>query len=397
MEVRKREQGPESTRPRVAIIGTRGYPSFYGGFETLLRHLVPYLSSAGWDVDVYCRPEVRAAETPVAQGSGGDKGRITQHYTSGLDSKSMSTLTYGFTSTAHAVKSRPNVALVMNVANGYWLRLLRARGIPTAVNVDGIEWDRQKWGNLAKKVFLRGATMTAASGTTLIYDAQAIRTRWQSDFGRDGVFIPYGATQVSGSDPVLGLQRGKYVLYVARFVPENSIREFIQAADLLSCEIPVVIVGSTGYGGEIEDSVRRLVESRANTIWTGHLRDDAKIFALWENAGVYFHGHSVGGTNPALVQAMACGAPTVARDTIYNREVLGPNGSFVDPEPTAIASELSRVISDDDLREKLATDATKRQRAHYTWDLVCDRYDQVLRDLLAHSPNGSSSMTSELR
>ena len=110
---------------------------------------------------------------------------------------------------------------------------------------------------------------------------------------------------------------------VARFVPENSVSAFFDAAAAISRRAPVVIVGSSGYGGPLDERASQLADSNPDVQWRGHINDDQELFALWQHAGVYFHGHSVGGTNPALVQAMACGAPVLARDTVYNREVLG--------------------------------------------------------------------------
>lgn len=365
-------------RRRVAIIGTRGYPSYYGGFETLLRHLVPHLAANGWDVDVYCRDGVDEISLRTENGQP-DCGDVKQIFTKGVESKSASTLSYGLTSAVDAVtKRRPDVALVMNVANGFWLPLLRARGIPTVVNVDGIEWDRDKWGNLAKKAFRVGARMTARYAHELVFDAEEIGRRWKTEFKRDGVFIPYGGTSAHELPPDPDYPRGSYALYVARFVPENSIEDFIKAAEKIAISNRVVIVGSSGYGGPIEDKVQAVVAANTNISWLGHVSNDDKLHALWANAGAYFHGHSVGGTNPALVQAMACGAPVIARDTPYNREVLGDAGVFARPEPADIAHQVARVLDDERLRNRIALAARRRQSANYTWDLVCHKYEDTL-------------------
>lgn len=355
----------------IAIIGTRGYPSYYGGFETLVRQLAPHLADNGWAVTVYGRrSNVVAREADP---------RVRSVLTPGIDSKSASTLTYGLTSALHASFTRPDVALVMNVANGFWIPFLRAGKIPTLVNVDGIEWEREKWGRGAKAVFKIGGELTARFATTLIYDSKELGQRWQAMSGRDGVFIPYGGVpQQSGTVPD-GLAKRKYILMVARFVPENTIEPFLRAAETLSDRWNVVIVGSSGYGGEIEARVAALAEANDNVHWYGHVSDDSMLFSLWANAGAYFHGHSVGGTNPALVQAMACGAPTVARDTVYNREVLGDCAVFTQPDPDSIAHALDRLISDVSLQESLSVGASHRAHDHYTWARVCDDYDSALR------------------
>jgi glycosyltransferase involved in cell wall biosynthesis len=280
----------------VAIIGTRGYPSYYGGFETAVRKLAPYLVENQWDVTVYGR-SVETSDDP-------DRDlRVKVVTTPGIENKSLSTLSYGLTACLHAARTKPDVALVMNVANGFWLPLLAMRGIPAVVNVDGIEWERAKWGRLAKLIFRLGARFTAKFGTVLVADSKEIARRWQAEFDRSSLFIPYGGdagVQDVGTD---SFSRRNYILAVARFVPENTIPEFLQAANALSADYEVVIVGSSGYGGPLEDEVKQLVSANPNVHWLGHVADDQRLLALWKNCGAYFHGHSVGGTNPALVQA----------------------------------------------------------------------------------------------
>jgi glycosyltransferase involved in cell wall biosynthesis len=360
----------------VAIIGTRGYPSYYGGFETAVRKLAPYLADAGWDVTVYGRPGATSDQDPDLD------QRVRRIVTKGMESKSLSTLSFGLTASLDSMRRKPDVALVMNVANGYFLPGLKLRGIPTLVNVDGIEWDRAKWGRVAKGVFRTGAVWTAKFGTELVCDSTEIAKRWSADFKRDGIFIPYGG-DVPETIPVEpGLTRRGYVLVVARFVPENTIAEFVEAAELVSATHDIVIVGSSGYGGEVEDRVRHLAESNPRVTWLGHVSDDHRLLGLWQNCGAYFHGHSVGGTNPALVQAMACGAPTVARDTVYTREVLADGAVFVQPDPVAISRALMDLLSDPVKQETISRIALERAKNEYSWAGVNARYEASLSALV---------------
>nr|WP_211315617.1 glycosyltransferase [Rathayibacter caricis] len=365
-------KGEDRMPKSVAIIGTRGYPSYYGGFETAVRRLAPYLAERGWDVTVYGR------DGSTKDDDAGIDRRVTTRVTRGVESKSLSTLTYGLTACVDAVRRKPDVALVMNVANGFWLPLLRGRGIPTAVNVDGIEWDRAKWGRLAKNVFKSGAKATALFGDELIYDAVEIARRWKQDFKRDGTFIPYGGDDPGVLPPVEGFPHRGYILVVARFVPENTIVEFLNAAETLGDRWPVVIVGSSGYGGELDEHARRLASDKENVSWLGHVSDDRKLFSLWQHAGAYFHGHSVGGTNPALVQAMSCGAPTVARDTVYNREVLEDTAVFAQPDADSIIQAITELMEDSARQEQLSAEAYERGRSRYSWEVVCAGYEAVL-------------------
>lgn len=357
----------------VAILGTRGYPSYYGGFETAVRKVAPALADRGWDVTVYGRRGASRADDPTMD------PRIEQVITGGIESRSLSTLSYGFTSALHALRRRPDVALVMNVANGFWLPLLAWRGIPTVVNVDGTEWIRAKWGPLAKALFRAGARLTAKYATTVVFDSVAIADLWRELFDREGVFIPYGGDPALPTAPVEpGLVHRGYVLVVARLVPENSIAEFLDAARELAKTRDVVIVGSSRYGGDLDRAVEELAESNERVHWLGSIADDDRLMSLWQHAGVYFHGHSVGGTNPALVQAMTCGSPIVARDTVFNREVLGDAGELVEPEAAAIARAIDAILADPERQETLSASAIHRAAEHYSWSAVCDAYADAL-------------------
>lgn len=356
----------------VAILGTRGYPSYYGGFETAVRRLAPYLADAGWDVTVYGRPGAVKIDDPEID------SRINSVHTGGIDTKKLSTLSFGFTSALAAVVSKPDVALIMNVANGFWLPLLKLRGIPTIVNVDGIEWERAKWGSTARKMFRAGARFTATFANYLIADAEEIRRRWESKTHRRLDFIPYGGDVPGELSAPLSVNPGGYALLVARFVPENTIGAFLSAAREIAMTHDVVLVGTAGYEDPIEDRVRELVNSEHRVTWLGHVSDDEVLHGLWQHAGVYFHGHSVGGTNPALVQAMACSTPVVARDTPYNREVLAEAAIFVEPTSADIAAACLKVLNDPRLREDLGERAYVRSRSHYSWESVCAAYERLL-------------------
>ena len=359
----------------VAIIGTRGYPSYYGGFETAVRRLAPFLADAGWDVTVYGRKGSVQADDPERHDG------VRSVYSWGVNSKSLSTLSFGATATASAFARKPDAALIMNVANGFFLPALRARGVPTLLNVDGIEWDRAKWNRAAKSVFRAGAVMSARWADQLVFDARAIGDRWKHEFKADGTFIPYGGDTHEELPVDAGLQHRGYVLYVARFVPENSVNEFFRAAEVLSRRWPVVIVGSDGFHGDFDTAAKALAEGSSQIRWLGHVNDDDRLKSLWQHAGAYFHGHSVGGTNPALVQAMASGAPTVARDTVYNRETLAGTGVFVQPDADSIVERVDEMMTSGD-GERLGQAARERAQTEYSWHGVCSAYETALVSLI---------------
>lgn len=367
---------------RVAILGSRGYPSTYSGYETLVRHLAPGLRDLGWDVTVYCR----SAAVPPPDGAHVDKlDGITRVWTGGHEGKSSSTLTHGFTSVRDACRRKFDVALVLNVANGYFLPMLRRRGIPTVVNVDGIEWERDKWNAMGKAVFRRGALLVARHADEIVVDARAIGDYWQRMFDRSGVFIPYGADvhRDVPSDRLadLELKPGTYVLVIARIVPENNVGPFLDAVELLDPPTPVVVVGSAVGRSPLEARLAGLAATRAGFQWLGHVMDQELLRQLRAHCGAYWHGHSVGGTNPSLLEAMACGAPIVAVDTVYNREVLEGTSELRSLDPNDIVQGLLAAS-----RNERRSDRTRQRIAeHYQWPAVIHDYASTLATVAGRS------------
>jgi glycosyltransferase involved in cell wall biosynthesis len=373
---------------RVHILGTRGFPSSYGGFETLMRYLAPYLVRQGHEVTVFDRTKVHrtADRCRTVQG-------VRVYSSVGLDGNASSTLSHGLTSALVTARERPDAALVMNVANGFFLPLLRARGVPVVLNVDGIEWERAKWSPMGRRVFRAGARCTSWWADTLIADSREIARRWLADFGRDSVFVPYGG-DAAGSGPgpdrvlAMGLAPQSYVLIVARLVPENNVELMLQAAR--STGAPVVIVGSAN-GSALEDRIFAQHAPPAVTA-LGHVGDQELLSALWAHCGVYLHGHSVGGTNPALVQAMGLGAPVLALDTPYNREVLLDDERLVPPDPTVIGRRASELLGSGAARRSAAVWAQSRVTDVYNWASVCAAYDTALRSVTGAGVPATSRM-----
>lgn len=371
----------------VAIVGSRGFPSRYGGFETFVRNLAPHLRRAGIDVTVYCRgPGLR---TTVEEVEG-----IRCVRTMGIDRRASSTLSFGFTASLDTIRRRPDVVLLLNVANGFYLPMLRRAAIPTAVNVDGIEWERAKWNAAGKAVFRSGALITARYADSIVVDSEAIGAIWESRFGVKTTFIPYGATlrtdQRSDKLAALGIRPGGYALAVARLVPENNVELFLEAMSLHSSSRPIVIVGSASGPSRLEDELRQRAATEPDFHWLGHVADDELLAQLWTHCGVYFHGHSVGGTNPALLQALACGSPALAIDTPFNREVIPHAAHLCRPVASELAARIDAVFNDDTLRRAMSTRGRAVVADRYQWDAVCDRYAQLLRSLVKPARAGGA-------
>lgn len=361
--------------PSVHILGTRGYPSYYGGFETAVRHLVPFLVKNGWETIVYGRPGMIRHRSDIQCIEGVSK------LTRGVDNFRFSTISYGFTSTIAAARDKPDVVLIMNVANCIWLPLLRIRKIPTVVNVDGIEWKREKWGFLAKVIFLLGAKLTAKLADAVITDSKGIQSYWEDKFKVKSRFIPYGSTVERDLPSPPELESGKYILYVARFVPENSISEILGAVPGLTEFATVVLVGSDDGTGRYNLQIRELCNNNPKVLWFGRINDDNYLNSLWNHSGIYIHGHTVGGTNPALVQAMGCGAVVLAKDNLFNRETLSSNDFYFESS-SQIISMAKEIFQNPETREQISSENRNRADLLYNWPQVCSDYAEILKDTI---------------
>ncbi|HEY5286303.1 MAG TPA: glycosyltransferase [Solirubrobacteraceae bacterium] len=381
---------------KLAIIGSRGFPSTYGGYETLVRHLAPRWVDQGHEVTVYCRQRSQLGRVAFVDG-------VRCIWTPGLDSKSWSTLSFGASSHVDAAVRGYDAALVLNVANGFYLPLLKARGVPAVVNTDGIEWERGKWGKAAQRVFYSGAALTARQADVLVADSQAIARIWQRLFDVSPRFIPYGAPVLDEAqdDRVrsLGLTPQTYALVVARLIPENNVELTLDALDLLDgSRPPAVIVGSANYASPLEERLRAL-DSGGRLKWLGHVHDQELLTQLWANCGVYVHGHSVGGTNPALLQALGAGAPTLALNTEFNQEVLERDEQMFPPDAKALAQKLVTILGDPNIRNRFVEHGRTVVAERYAWADVSRSYMAALedaRDLARRAEDWAGSTAKEL-
>ncbi|MFZ1925289.1 MAG: DUF1972 domain-containing protein [Solirubrobacteraceae bacterium] len=381
---------------KLAIIGSRGFPSTYGGYETLVRHIAPEWVEQGHEVTVYRRQRSERSRSTSVEG-------VRCIWTPGFDSKSWSTLSFGASSHVDAALRGYDAALVLNVANGFYLPLLKARGIPTVVNTDGIEWERGKWSKTAQKVFYRGAAMTARHADVLVADSQAIARIWQRLFDVSARFIPYGAPVLDGvqDDRIrsLGLTPHTYALVVARLIPENNVELTLDALELLDGTRPqAVIVGSANYPSPLEARLREL-DDRGQLKWLGHVHDQELLTQLWANCGVYVHGHSVGGTNPALLQALGAGAPTLALDTEFNQEVVERGEQLFPPEAATLASQLATTLGDPTIQSRFARHGREVVGRRYAWADVSSAYLAALedaRDMARRADDWAGSTVKEL-
>ena len=359
---------------RIGLVGTRGVPARYGGFETAVEEVGRRLADRGHHVVVYCRG---------AEGA----PRIAEHlgmqlvHLPAVRSRSLETLSHTALSVAHVLAHRVDAAFVFNAANAPLLPALRLARIPVATHVDGLEWKRAKWGGNGRRYYRLAESLAVRWSDALIADAAGIAEYYDEEFGAPTRQIAYGAPVVgeaSGRLAELGLEPGGYHLVVARFEPENHVEVAVRGYVASAATLPLVVVGSAPYAQDYTRSVHAAADDRVRFL--GGVWDSELLDQLFAHALTYVHGHSVGGTNPALLRAIGAGAATIAYDVRFNREVLGDLGwYFHGPADVAAAIERAEAAPED----AQARGAALRVRAaDYTWDDVADRYERLARDLV---------------
>lgn len=369
---------PSSTSLRIALIGTRGIPAAYGGFETAVEEVGRRLVERGHRVLVYGRDAGTAGDVHLGM------RRVTLP---AVRQKALETLSHTALSTVHAVtKARPDAAFVFNAANSPFLPLLRARRIPVALHMDGLEWRRSKWGPRGKAYYRAAESFGVRQADAIIADAPGIADYYDHQFGVASELIRYGAPLLDDapSDGIreLGLEPGGYHLVVARFEPENHVREIVEGYAMSQATKPLVVVGSAPYAAEYTAAIDRIAAADPRIRLLGAVYDQDLLDALYHHASTYLHGHSVGGTNPSLLRAMGAGTAVIAFDVVFNREVLDEQGWYF-RTPANVAAAVDAAESDAGAVAAASAAVRRRAADAFSWDDVAATYEDLARRLAA--------------
>jgi len=368
---------------RIALIGTRGVPARYGGFETCVEEVGRRLVKAGHVVVVYCRtmPEDDDASERLDSYQGMELVHLPA-----LHRKSLETLSHTALSVAHLAMNPVDAAIVFNAANAPLLPLIRARGIPVATHVDGLEWKRAKWAGAGKRYYRRAEALAVRWSDALIADAQGIADYYDENYGAPTELIAYGAPILygDGTDKLdgVGVAPQGYHLVVARFEPENHVHLIIEGYRRSTATLPLVVVGSAPYADEYTAHLHTLGDERVRFL--GPVWDQDLLDQLYANSRTYLHGHSVGGTNPSLLRAIGAGAATIAYDVNFNREVLEETGRYF-VTPADVAREVEAAEADPDSANRRGRGARDLAR-RYDWDDVAVKYEALCMKLVAMKP-----------
>lgn len=363
---------------KLAILGTRGVPPGYGGFETFAAELGTRLIQRGHEVTVYCR------EAGPSSWNG-----IHRIVLPTLGRKYFETVSHSFFSAVDALRRDFDAVLLCNAANAFVLPLLRAARIPVAINVDGIERKRRKWNVLGRMVYAIGEAFSVSFANAVIADADVIAGYYRGQYGIEPVTIPYGADFPAEDDSDvlerLGLRKEGYLLYVSRFEPENNPLEVVEAYEKLEGAPPLVMLGKGLYAPDLVEELHR--HESDGILFPGALygRD---YRTLQRNALLYIQATEVGGTHPALIEAMASGGRVLAHDTPENREVGGDAVGYfhlriAETPRETLSGTIQEWVSNPLMRQDFRVRARKRTEEKYSWDRVTDEYERLFLGLSA--------------
>ena len=368
-----------NTNPlKVAIIGSRGYPYVYSGYETLIKELSERLVGRGCEVTVYCHRNLFKEKPALVNG-------IKLVYVPTIETKSLSQLIHSFLSMSHAVVSDVDVIFAVNAANGPFGLISKIFRKRTAINVDGLEWLRPKWKGLGAIYFKTAARLSTILYDQIINDSDEMRKVYLNTFKKESVVIAYGATVKKSEDPSLIQQwpitPKEYYLVVGRMIPDNNADIIVKGFLASNSTKKMVVVGDVFYKDAYADTLKALKDERL--IFTGYVYDPEVLAALYHHCYVYVHGHEFGGTNPTMIKAMGYGCAILALNTVFNKEMLanGLYGIYFEKNQEAVRQQINYADQDPKKIKNLRQNSHLGITDKYNWDCITDQYLEVFKRL----------------
>ena len=368
------------TSMKIAILGTRGIPANYSGFETSVEETSWRLAKRGHDVYVYCR--TNNIETDASEYRGVKLIKLPS-----IQSKHLDTPVHTTLSVLHlfASRLRPDIIQVYGVGNSLWLPFLRLARVPIVSVVDGLDWQRRKWGAFAKRFLRFSEKLALRWSTEYVVDSQTVIKYYQANYKKHPVYIPYGANvpKTMTSDSFVrekGLMPNEYILFVGRLVPEKGVHHLISAFERVKTDKNLVIVGDNIHDREYVTSLKNTKDSRIRFL--GFVYGES-YQQLNSHAYIYVQPSELEGTSPALLGAMGFGNCVVVSDIPENLETIGNAGiAFRKNDPKDLADKLQMLIDNPSEVGKYKRLAIERVQKHYSWEVVTDQYEQLFYRLL---------------
>lgn len=365
---------------KIAFMGSRGIPARYSGFETFYEELGTRLASRGHQVTVYNRSHF------IRDVRGTYKG-VRLVTLPSIPTKHLDTISHTLLSSLHALTQRYDIAYLSIVGNSPLAWIPRLAGSKVLLNVDGADWAREKWGRFARGYQLWCEKVATQTAQVIIADAREVQRRYREAYDAESLFVPYGANLQHEAETDLlarwGLEPGRYIFYVGRFVPENAIDVLIHAFKRVSTDMKLVITGDAPYMEDYKNTLRNAAADDPRILFTGYAFGK-EYRQLSSHAFFYVQPSGVDGTRPALLDQMGFGNCVVVRDSAANLEVIRDAGysfSRHDPE-SSLASVLQDLVDHPDKVEAVQGRARDRIAGYYNWDWITDFYEDLFRRLI---------------
>lgn len=368
------------TNLRIALMGTRGVPSSYSGFETCVEQLGRRLVERGHDVTVYCRKHHISYSEPTYKGMSLVKLGTVQN-------KYLDTIVHSFISSLHALTQNYDIALYFIAGNSPVSWIPRIVGTKTILNVDGLDWEREKWPFIAKKYIQLSELLATKLPNMYLTDCAVVQDYYQTHYKNKPPFITYGS-EVSILPPgdtlrKFGLEPNKYILFVGRLVPENCVHHLIKAFRKMETDLKCVIVGSSSYSDDYISELQSLAQDDSRIVFTGYAFGK-DYYELGSNALIFVETSGVGGTHPALTEAMGFGNCIIVNNTPQNLETIADAGVSYDGKlgGESLYKILQELFANRDLVDDCRKRALYRAKTYYSWETVTDAYELLFFRLL---------------
>ena len=381
---------------KIAILGFRGLPSSYSGFETFIGELAPRLAGRGHEVTIYCRSALFPERPPVHLG-------MKMRYLPSVENKFLSTFSHTAFAITDASLRRFDLIFVVNAANGLFGFIPRLLGKKCVLNVDGMEWLRPKWNKLGKGFFKYSAQLGTRFYNEIVTDADEMHRLYAREFGIASTYIAYGANIEASENPEVlqeyGVEPSGYYLIASRLIPDNNA-DLIVAAFLKSASPKtLLIVGGADYKGNLIeraflDKLKSLANERVK--FTGHISKPGHVKELHCNCFGYVHGHEFGGINPSILKALGFGNLVLALNTPFNAEVLdnGKYGLLYEKNVESLADKIRFAESKPEQVRRFRALAPERIRERFTWEQITDQYEALfgrITDLMPNNPGSDKA------
>jgi len=369
---------------KISFIGTKGMniPGIsFGGFETVISELGPRFVENGDEVYIYCRSKFYKGLSKLPRQYKG----VNLKYFPSIETKNLGTMSHAIFCIADSILNNVELIFLFNLGPGIFLPIIKLFNIRVITNLDGVEWERSKWSKLAKFMFLLGASFNIRYANYLIADAEEIRKIYCKKFNKGSIVIPYGSEIRNDlSDDYIksvNLIPNKYFLVATRFIPENNPLFIIENYLFSESNYPLVVLGKNYYKSKYENKIKSITDKRV--IFLGHIADRKTLMELYRYSYVYIHGHSVGGTNPTMLEAMANSCCILALNTVFNREMLSDDeyGLYFMLDKEDYIDKINYLITNPDIVEFYKKKSKDKILSYYNWDIVIRKYCSIINKL----------------